>query len=427
MWANSVWGLLGLSASCVLTRIGLGNESAWSKPLLYSALIFLVGSLLVLCWPLRKGTNRAIVWELCKHPIKGAVRLVEPIHVIILGLLIAAAGVGWQFYRGQSSLPPQSIPSDDGAIEWDSGRPKLVFDWYINGGIWIRELKISGRNRLDRPLKDCNARFTPDMTGKEVLFKIAVGGKELPADKELLIPPRASFDFFYRPPLPINAQNFLNEFGAIRFYGSCSVGTGGGSFNFDKFFDYADLEKQIQSLSKNTEREASQERLATQQQNSSPTTQPTLRVQKMGPINTINAIAEAGAVWRKLVSEDTAILITAPPENLEVQRDLSNIFMVGMREVSNQLTPGKALLVRPPNYEIDIDAPRLIDSGNTGIVIHGDGIGQSELKAFFERCFITRQTPKTPQKLAEYYKVGNVFWIEIGHGFPWKGEGACAE
>jgi hypothetical protein len=161
--------------------------------------------------------------------------------------------------------------------------------------------------------------------------------------------------------------------------------------------------------------------LAQQLQQSRKSSSPTTSYdRKMGPIAVLNAFSESGAIWRKVVPANTGILITADSENRELASNLSNIFQVGMREVSDKLKPGQPWLLQPPDYSVDIDAPRLPSSGYSGVVIHGSGDGQSELRAFLDRCFITRQTPKTTDGLASYYKLDNVLWIEIGPGSPWK-------
>jgi hypothetical protein len=96
MWANSVWGLFGLSASCIMTMLGLSPDSPWQSSLLLGAVLFFVGSVGVLCWPLHQSVNRAKVASLVVHPTR-AIRLIEPPHIIILGLLIAISGVVWLF------------------------------------------------------------------------------------------------------------------------------------------------------------------------------------------------------------------------------------------------------------------------------------------------------------------------------------------
>jgi hypothetical protein len=55
MWANSVWGLFGLAAACVLTRLTMGVSNSWVRVLNWSAGICLAAALIVLIWPLFVG------------------------------------------------------------------------------------------------------------------------------------------------------------------------------------------------------------------------------------------------------------------------------------------------------------------------------------------------------------------------------------
>jgi hypothetical protein len=150
-------------------------------------------------------------------------------------------------------------------------------------------------------------------------------------------------------------------------------------------------------------------------------------IRNMGPISTLNRFSESGAIWRKLVTEDTAVLITASSENMIIKVNLDSILGVGQREVRENLPSGRALLVQEPNYETDIDAPRLIESGYSGIIIHGNSVALEEIDNLLRDCFITRQTKKTVEGLAEYYKAKNLIWIEIGKGSPWKNPSSCWE
>jgi hypothetical protein len=108
MWANSVWGLLGFSGSSVYAMLGLAPDSAWQIPLRFLAVIFFLLSLAVLCWPMHRQEQRAIVWGKLQHPAKWMAELIEPSHVIILGLAIALGGVIWQ-WRNTPAPDPQIV------------------------------------------------------------------------------------------------------------------------------------------------------------------------------------------------------------------------------------------------------------------------------------------------------------------------------
>src|SRR3990170_7433034 len=99
MYANTCWGLLGLTVTFGVAVLGLPQGSEWLAPWFTSAAVACaVGSLICFAWPLRQKANRVKLKELCQHPLK-AVKLIEPTHVIFLGLLIAIGGVFWQWKR----------------------------------------------------------------------------------------------------------------------------------------------------------------------------------------------------------------------------------------------------------------------------------------------------------------------------------------
>jgi hypothetical protein len=100
MWANSVWGLCGLAVTLGLAMIALPPDYIWLQPYFAVGAIFSsLGSVGVLCWPLRNPQRRAIVLVKIQHPAKWIAELIEPSHVIIIGLLIALAGTIWSYRR----------------------------------------------------------------------------------------------------------------------------------------------------------------------------------------------------------------------------------------------------------------------------------------------------------------------------------------
>lgn len=112
MWANSVWGLLGLSASCFLTVVGLTPDSSWQRTLLWLAILFACGSAGVLVWPLHRKSYRDKVAAFIAHPA-GVLRLIEPTHVILMGLIVAAFGLVWQWRLNSAAvrLSPEPVAS----------------------------------------------------------------------------------------------------------------------------------------------------------------------------------------------------------------------------------------------------------------------------------------------------------------------------
>jgi hypothetical protein len=142
MWASSVWGLIGLSLSCGLTMLGLSPDSPWQPRLILGAALFCVGSLVVLFWPLRDKTNRAKFATFMIHP-KEALRLIEPIHVIVLGLAIALGGAVWQWQltRSKNKLlahdaisvasASHQIPLKRKMTAYDVGQRQIAIDGFL--------------------------------------------------------------------------------------------------------------------------------------------------------------------------------------------------------------------------------------------------------------------------------------------------------
>lgn len=105
MYASTCWGLLGLAVTFALAVLGLPNQYDWLVPWFIGAAVACGGSSLIcFAWPLRQEANRAKVAALFVHPVR-ALRLIEPSHVITLGLLIALGGVIWQWRRAPTPDP----------------------------------------------------------------------------------------------------------------------------------------------------------------------------------------------------------------------------------------------------------------------------------------------------------------------------------
>ena len=79
MWANSVWGLVGLAVTFGVAALGLTPEQAWLRPWLTdSSIVSAVASVAILCWPLHRRDNRAKVRDALNHPVRWIVQIVEP-------------------------------------------------------------------------------------------------------------------------------------------------------------------------------------------------------------------------------------------------------------------------------------------------------------------------------------------------------------
>lgn len=103
MWASSVWGLIGVCVTLWLAMISLPPDWSWLQPWLFwgGGACFL-GSVVVLIWPLQHARNRIIVRTAIQHPMKSVTELIEPLHIIALGILIVLAGTVWQWKKGSA-------------------------------------------------------------------------------------------------------------------------------------------------------------------------------------------------------------------------------------------------------------------------------------------------------------------------------------
>ena len=106
MWANTVWGLLGLAASCALTLVGLSPDSEWRGYLLAGAALFLIGSIVCLSWPLRDPERRCKVRDGCKIAVTRTAAAVEA-NLVLIGLailLLGAAVIGYASYKQSAEM-----------------------------------------------------------------------------------------------------------------------------------------------------------------------------------------------------------------------------------------------------------------------------------------------------------------------------------
>src|SRR5215831_15829770 len=121
MWANSVWGLASLAVACFLAWLTVPDPTVrvW---LLAGTVVLGALSIIVLVWPLIKSRAR-----------------VEPIHIIIFGLLIAFGGVGWQWFRGYAG---PVLPDDNPPLV--SGTSSLIANPVIEQGYAATVLQLIG-------------------------------------------------------------------------------------------------------------------------------------------------------------------------------------------------------------------------------------------------------------------------------------------
>src|SRR6267154_3693090 len=159
MYANTCWGLLGLSVTFGLAVLELPTQYEWLSPWFLGAAVACgVGSLICFGWPLRQRENRAKVAIVLTHPAR-AVRLIEPSHVIILGLVIAAIGIVWQM----RATPPNAQLGANKPLAW-------VFSGLAGksdpDGFRVSDIQIwSARNDTGKAVRLIDAYIQSDIDG----------------------------------------------------------------------------------------------------------------------------------------------------------------------------------------------------------------------------------------------------------------------
>ena len=123
------------------------------------------------------------------------------------------------------------------------------------------------------------------------------------------------------------------------------------------------------------------------------------------------------------------VILTSSPDNERLRHDLLGI-LSGTHALSDAISSRDSPLLEmgPPNYERDLDAPRLIARGERGITVHGRNQAADFLiHVLSGACFVIHQTAEMPDGLLAYYRrlyptlMANyqyITWVEIGHGFP---------
>jgi hypothetical protein len=257
MWSSSVWGLLGFAASCVLTMISLSPGSDWQIPLQYGAAAFFVACIIVLCWPLHNKPTRATVREKFRRPVL-LVKMLEPSHVIIVGLGIALAGAVWMHFqkapqanRDIKTATPKGpvqilLPDDAGPISWFPGQ-------YIFGasggenGIRIQSFQAAGQNNSDEFIRPLSGYLRSEITGKQ--FPLFVNDKsDLVAPDGYGIPARQQFNVGARLVEPNSAgmsgAEFIREFSRMTFVFNY------GNHNYTKRFTPDEIESEVHRMEK---------------------------------------------------------------------------------------------------------------------------------------------------------------------------------
>jgi hypothetical protein len=105
MYANTSWGLLSLAVTFGLAMLGLPAPYEFLAPwFMGAAIIFGIASVVCFAWPLHKKENRVKCASLCQHPLR-AIRLINPLYIVGIGLVIALVGVALAIARGPAGNP----------------------------------------------------------------------------------------------------------------------------------------------------------------------------------------------------------------------------------------------------------------------------------------------------------------------------------
>lgn len=145
--------------------------------------------------------------------------------------------------------------------------------------------------------------------------------------------------------------------------------------------------------------------------------------QLIGPHLAINLANILGASDDARIIPKTFVILTSKPDNELIHHDLEIILNWAFALSSAK---GNLLPMGLPNYQKDLDVPRLEERGEPGITIHGRNQAGDFLMRTLSNgnCFNTHQTGDTPNELLPYYHniwpgstdVTAIVWIEIGPG-----------
>lgn len=202
MYANTCWGLLGLAVAFGLAVLSLPSQYEWLQPwFLGTAVACAVGSIVCFGWPLREKANRVRLIELCIHPYR-VLKLIEPSHVIILGLVIALSGVIWQmkFAKPAIAETPGSSSKPNPAVAAAPARALSDFEWgfekypgydFIGMSpdseqkLLVHFFQAQGHNRTGDPLTKVDGYVRSDRTGRKypIYFNVPPGAtRALPSE-----------------------------------------------------------------------------------------------------------------------------------------------------------------------------------------------------------------------------------------------------
>ncbi|WP_194464256.1 hypothetical protein [Bradyrhizobium sp. CCBAU 53340] len=236
--------------------ISLSPGSEWQKPLQNGVEIFSLATLIVLCWPLHNKTNRASVREKLRRPIQ-LVKMLEPSHVVILGLAIALAGAVWMHVQRSpqasreakaatsNNSVPILLPDDGGPITWLRGQ-------YIFGasggenGVHIQSFQAVGQNKSNDFIRPLDGYVRSEITGKQFQILVVNDKGDLVSPTGYGIPAGQQFNLGARltDSAGISSAEFIRDFGRITFVFTY------GDHTYTKKFSPEEIEAEVYRLEK---------------------------------------------------------------------------------------------------------------------------------------------------------------------------------
>jgi hypothetical protein len=181
MWANTCWGLLGLAVTFGLAVIGLPAQYEWLAPYFRMAAFgFAVSSALCFAWPLRDPFMRKQAWVVCQHPARWVKTKLEPSHVIILGLVIAVAGVIWLMRQDANgavhSVTAAQPATSQAAISATKGLPPSEKQAIETDLTYVSRILADEGNKAAEEAKE--AAFPTPPQGREWLTRVGTEKRE---------------------------------------------------------------------------------------------------------------------------------------------------------------------------------------------------------------------------------------------------------
>jgi hypothetical protein len=252
MYANTCWGLLGLAVTFGLAVLGLPSQYEWLSPwFLGAAVVCGVGSVICFGWPLRQKENRIKVAALVTHPVR-VIRLIEPSHIILLGLVIAFAGVIWQWKAApvaRAGANPTSIQTTPG-IGYPPDETAKTIQWNQIFGTTraidrVFALFLDGHGPASKSVKLRRAYLESAKTGEVIEMKVSGEtpmDETFPVSEANPVPPKGFIRLVATmnpADTPTGTQNgllnrdFLDRWGNIWFNATYEDGTPPDRISFD--------------------------------------------------------------------------------------------------------------------------------------------------------------------------------------------------